>query len=525
MNVERGRPEPSLAPQRVRAMVTRDRNRLWAARRTVALVRSATVEAQRSKLPQMAAALAFRTIFGLIPMMVVGLVALNFFYTDKDIEGALRSAMTYSGLSSISVDQQEMGPFPEWDPRGGGTGVQPPPAAETPPVPGPDPAVGALPTTPTTGSERLDAWVADLVSRVRTVNLKAISAIGILFVIYAAIAMLVEIERAFNQIYRVPVGRSWVRRVMQYWTMLTLGAAGLTATFFVGQRFMGWLSHTAQFSGGDGEQTMAVAVLGYFTTVAISTALLLLMYMVVPNTRVKLLPGLAGAFIAALLWEAGKWGFTQYLHYSAFYARLYGSIALIPLFLLWVYLTWVIVLLGLQVSYYLQHARHSTVAQPVETIEPAVVDPAASLLLMGALAKSFETGKPSSPAQLAAAVAIQQGVVRQLLSGFAEAAMVLRVPGEDGADTFTLARPADKISAEDVLKIGDALANPPGRPVGALADRMRQARWAMVRGKSVAEVVDGGSTAVPPAELRVAAPPAREPPGLQPPNSPRVDLA
>ena len=516
MSVVRPGAESSRGPQRLRAIVATDRNHVRAARRTVALVRTATAEAQRSKLPQMAAALAFRTIFSLIPVMVVALVGLRFFYDDKDIAGALNQALEYSGISSIAVDQQEMGPFPPWDPRSGGAppgSVTPP--MEAPPVPGPDPVIGATPTQPTTGSDRLDEWLGDLVNRVSTVNLKAVSAIGILFVIYAAIGMLVEIERAFNQIYRVPVGRSWVRRIMQYWTLLTLGTLGLFATFYVGQKFMGWLTNAAQLSGPDGERTLAVAALGYFTTVAISTAMLLLMYMVVPNTKVRVWHALAGAFLAALLWEAGKWGFTQYLHYSAFYARLYGSIALIPLFLLWVYLTWIIVLVGLQVSYYLQHGRHQTVAQPAEVQEPAIVDPSASLMLMGALARSFEAGKPSPAAELAARVGVQPGIIRQMLSSLAEAGVALRIPGEDGDDRYTLARPTDKISAEEVLRIGETLANPTARPLDPIAERMRQARLDLVRNRSVAECLGMRAKPADEPEILVTTP--------EPPAPARVD--
>jgi membrane protein len=454
-------------------------------RRTVALVRSATAEAQRSKLPQMAAALAYRTIFGLIPMMVVALVALRFVYTDDDIKGALNRAMEYSGISTIALDQpppEEMGPFPEHDPRSRGQFAAKEPAVAAP---------GELPPSgtsaePTTGSERLDEWVQDLVLRVSSVNMRAISAIGILFVIYAALAMLVEIERAFNQIYRVPLGRSWVRRIMQYWTLLTLGAIGLATTFYVMGKFNTWVAQEAILGSGEGERTIGLAFLGYFTTVAISTALLLLAYTTVPNTKVKLLPALAGAFIAALMWEAGKWGFTQYLQYSAFYARLYGSIALIPLFLLWVYFTWMIVLVGLQVSYQLQHVRHATVAQPTEALGPTIVDPSASILIMGALARRFESGKQSTAKELAAELDVGLGLVKQMLAGLAEAGLVLRISTSGRDDLFTLARPADRIDSEDVLRIGEALANPSGKPLAAFGQRLLEARHALVRGRTLA---------------------------------------
>ncbi|HWQ28598.1 MAG TPA: YhjD/YihY/BrkB family envelope integrity protein, partial [Dehalococcoidia bacterium] len=143
-----------------------------------------------------------------------------------------------------------------------------------------------------------------------------------------------------------PAGRSWARRITQYWTLLTLGTILLFTTFYVGEKFKSWAADVGESTGLMGRGPVALAVIGYSVTVVISTLLLLLAYLTVPNTKVRWRPALVGAFVAAVLWEAGKWGFTQYLRYSAAYERIYGSIALIPLFLLWVYLTWLIVLLG-----------------------------------------------------------------------------------------------------------------------------------------------------------------------------------
>jgi membrane protein len=449
------------------------RSALDARRSTVGLVKSVNAEAQRSRLPQMAAALAFRTIFGMIPVMVVALVALRFFTTDEDIAAALNNALRFTGLSQIEVAPAEMGPFPE-DYY----------------LAHPQTAAGAAAVTTPTDAEatRLDQWIRSLVQRVSSINFKAVSLVGLAALLYAAIAMLVEIERAFNQVYRVPIGRSWARRVTQYWTLLTLGSIGLAATFYVGQRFTAWLGSVTRFGAQDNERQVSIVLLGYLTTVAISTSMLLLAYTVVPNTRVKLRPALAGALLAALLWEAGKLGFTQYLHFSRGYARLYGSIALIPLFMLWVYVTWLIVLVGLQFAYYLQHGRQKTVAQPSEALGPAIVDPGSSLAVMGALARRFEDGRPALPKDLAHELGLQEGIARQILSALAEAGHVLRVP-QGERDAYSLARPPDRTSAVEVLAIGEALANPSGKAPEGIAESLRLARTELVRGKSLGQVM------------------------------------
>jgi membrane protein len=451
----------------------------WHRGRAAKLLRDATVEAQRSRLPQMAAALSYRTIFGLIPVIVVALIALKAFTTDSDLADGINRALQYSGLAQIAVEDSpaNMGPFPE--------GEGPPAAASQ-------------------GAQRLDQWIKELVARVGDLKLRVVGWIGVIALLYAAISMLVEVERAFNQIYCVPVGRSWVRRVLNYWALLTLGAGALFATFYVGQRFQNEVVSWAARAGVNSSSAVFLAVLGYLTTTSISTVLFLLVYMAIPNTRVQIRSALVGAFVAALLWEAGKWGFTQYLRYSTGYARLYGSIALVPLFLLWVYFTWCIVLAGLNIAYYLQHGRRKGVARPVEQINPGVVDPGSAVALACVMARRFEKGEPSDAGTLAGQLNLQEGIVVQMLDRFVQSGIALRCKHRNDDGYFALARPADRLSAEEVLSVGEELIAQPAD--GTVAGAMRESRGQVVRGKTVADFLGERPSPSAPAPPALAGP-------------------
>ena len=89
--------------------------------------------------------------------------------------------------------------------------------------------------TPDPGQPTAPCWRMDLAAGVACsgIAFQAIGAIGVLMLIYAAISMLIEVERAFNDIYRAPTGRAWGRRIPLYWTVLTLGVIFILATFFV----------------------------------------------------------------------------------------------------------------------------------------------------------------------------------------------------------------------------------------------------------------------------------------------------
>jgi membrane protein len=249
-----------------------------------------------------------------------------------------------------------------------------------------------------------------------------------------------------------------------------------------------------------------------------------LAYITVPNARVRLLPALGGAVVAAALWEIGKWGFTQYLSFSAGYARLYGSIALIPLFLLWVYITWVIVLFGLSVSYYLQHGRRLARQQRQQAAlstlefdgEPAIVDPGAILALTVALARRFESGgRPAELGVLAADLSLSRVLTALFLERLVQAGMVHRVeppeaPTGAGAaqGLFVLARPPEQIDAQSVLNLAEGLVCPLGNPLLPVTQCLRRARHEAVRGRSLAWFLDQGEPAAAgiPAEAGVTLP-------------------
>ena len=407
------------------------------ATRTLCVAKQVALQIYRTPLPVMAAALAYRTIFGLIPVFVIGLVVLGAFATKDHVTQVVRDLLRYAGLTEIVIE-----PEPETTNFG---------------------AVGAgfLPIAPTEGgaaageeakgaAARLDAWVEQLVLNVREVKLVAIGLTGLAMLAYAALSFVVEIERAFNRIYHAPTGRSWPRRVTQYWTMLTLGSVFLVASFYVGGSFPGWVA----WIDGGGDRSALVPIAGFAVTVVISTGLLLFLYVTVPNTRVSVKTALAGAVLAALLWEGGKWGFTAFLQWSKNYARLYGAVALIPLFMLWVYVTWVIVLLGLQVSYILQTFRHGVLARVDSLDRPPVVDGATVIALAAHVAARFQGGRPVAPDEAARSLGLDPALAERLLEAMADEGLLHRVPAGRDEVRFALARPPESVRATEVMAVG-----------------------------------------------------------------------
>lgn len=156
----------------------------------------------------------------------------------------------------------------------------------------------------------------------------------------AALLTLGGIESTFNRIWRVPRARPPVMRLLVYWTLLTLGTLLLAAAL----GFTSYFVATSFQQAGDpaGLVQRALRLLPTLMTLGAFT----LAFMVVPNRRVEFRHALAGAALAAVLFEFTKLGLTLYLRNVPTYQQLYGALAVIPIFLIWVYLSWVAILLG-----------------------------------------------------------------------------------------------------------------------------------------------------------------------------------
>ena len=467
-------PEPPTESSRERAKASDAFPSTKRAHNAQRIARAAARDIWSTPLPRMAAALAYRTIFSLIPVLVIGLVVLGAFASDEQKTDAVNQILEFTGISDIAVEDAPLAT--EGDDAVGAESS----AAETP--------AAELPIADPAQSQRLDEWIRSLVDKVSGIKFGAIGLVGLATLFYAAISMLVEIEKSANNIFHAPSGRSWARRVPLYWTLITLGSVFLIATFAVGERVQSTLQ--SALSVDDGGSITALAI-SYAVTTMISTVLLLIVYTTMPNTKVRLRPAFAGALIGAILWEAGKWGFTTYLEFSTNYARLYGSIAIIPIFLLWVYLTWLIVLFGLHVSYLMQHVPDWTgVSRRGDDDGPAILDPAWVVEVLAGVARGFATGKPAAVEDIARRTDLDERLVLRILESLTQASLVHRVEAGEDEDRFTLARAPADIRADAALRVGHALAGG-SRDIAqhTALSRLRAAEVSVAAGLSLEDLI------------------------------------
>ncbi len=168
-----------------------------------------------------------------------------------------------------------------------------------------------------------------------------LTAAGLIGVIAAAILMMSAIDKAMNRIWRVEKRRSAVQSFMVYWTVITVGPFLVASSLVLSS----YLVALAEFTDVTDVSTVQQRLLTITPFVGVVLAFTFL-YAAVPNRRVPVLHALAGAVFAAALFEVAKYGFALFVTTVPTYEAVYGALAALPIFLIWIYVCWVVVLLG-----------------------------------------------------------------------------------------------------------------------------------------------------------------------------------
>lgn len=374
----------------------------------VDLVRHCSRELRENDAAEMAAALTYRTIFGLVPLLMVSMLAFRLFGDMETAARHLQSAAYAFFNYQVDAGRPEATAF----------------------------------------KQSLDERLLALMRGVSELSFEAIGAVGALLLIWAALGLLISLENAANRIYRAPRGRGWPARVGIYWTVLTLGPVLLLVVLYAAEY---WLSRAEALPVVGG----VFALLAEFGSLFGSFLVLTLLYKLIPNTRVRNRPALWGALVAAGLSEASKWAFGLYVSQALPYMRLYGAIGLIPLFLFWLYLGWLIILFGLEIAFTLQAMRGRVFERKDGRGGLSLADPQWLLPVMLALARRAGDGRPVSRQELAEDVDLRLDAVNELVTCLEAEGLVHHVAKRGSEVGVTLALSPERIPLARLMQIAE----------------------------------------------------------------------
>ncbi|TAM83778.1 MAG: YihY family inner membrane protein, partial [Candidimonas sp.] len=254
------------------------------------VLRYAARRAAEKELPQVAASLTFTTVLAIVPLLAIVLALFTAFPLFDDFRIALESFLT-ANLMPPTVSQNVMGYLSQF-------------AAQA----------------------------------------SRLTAIGLLFLLVTSTLLMATVEKAFNRIWHVTRRPPLRRRMLVYWAILTLGpilaGASLWATAAIARASFG---RSAQMAAGLGLALsfipLAVTGIGFAT-----------LFVTVPNRRILWKDAFAGGFCTAIALSVMKAGFAYYLVRFPSYTVIYGTFATLPIFLLWIYLSWMAVLFGATIT-------------------------------------------------------------------------------------------------------------------------------------------------------------------------------
>jgi len=305
----------------------------------------------------------------------------------------------------------------------------------------------------------------------------ALSIIGGLFLAVTAVALLNTVEGSFNAIWRVTERRSLLSKFTAFWSVITFSPILLGASLFLTSTF-----YTVEFVGDLLKHELIQSAINYILPVFLICVIIFLAYRVLPHTKVKVVPALIGAMIATALFSYARWGFGIYVTKYANFNKIYGILGTLPAFLIWVYISWVIVLFGSEVAYTFQYHRLELEEKRRSAGDP-LYNPYFGVRVVLALSHHFHEGKgPLSAVELASGLDVTYESVDGILSGLRKSNIVASV-GE-GRERFLPVRDPDHVTLKEIVEAmeGEHLVTaslPQDRQKEVIEEIFRSARGAL----------------------------------------------
>jgi len=284
---------------------------------------------------------------------------------------------------------------------------------------------------------------------INRINFGVLGVVGLLMLIYTSVSLIMKIEDSLNHIWRIKKGRSIVRRLSDYITILLIGpvlmfsAIGLTASFE---------------SNAIVQKVVSIEPLGTFVLLAgklipylFVFLVFTFIYLVIPNTKVKFKSAFIGGAIAGIAWQTTGWVFAFSVAKSTKYAAIYSSLAVLILFMLWLYVNWLIMLIGAQIAYCHQNLETLDLGKTIFQLSGKLKEKL-SFMVMYLIGYNFYYNKEKWTFDtLAIHLGLPQETVDTTISELKDKELILEV-GEDPAYYV----PAKAIEAITLTEIIDA---------------------------------------------------------------------
>jgi len=337
---------------------------------------------------------------------------------------------------------------------------------------------------------------ASVMQFVKNLRGDVLSSIGLVFLVYTVVTTIQKVESSFNYVWRVGRSRSLARRIGEYLSAMIVGPVLMAAAFGVlasahNSPFARWIDAVLPLQ-------WTFSILGKIVPYAVVTATFTVMYALIPNTRVKRSAALTGGIAAGALWALSGKMFTAFITYSSQLIAIYTGFAVVLTTLIWIYVSWLILLLGAQLAFYVQYPQYLRHGQEIAELIGGARERAA-LTIMILIGRDYARGDRRWTGSLLAAELDVPGAALDPVLGSLERAGLIAAT-ESGE--FLPGRDTRGILAVDVLDaarrqpLGRMSAEP--RTAAPAEELVREAEAAMhdcLAGRTLNDLIAAGTAA------------------------------
>jgi len=338
------------------------------------------------------------------------------------------------------------------------------------------------------GLDPLGEKGAEITSRViqfvNNLKVGALGAVGVAGLFYTTFSLIDKIEEALNHIWRVRQPRPLARKFTDYLSVVLVGPVLVFTAFATTASAQGhWLVQSILKIEPLGAAVVWATTLMPFVLICVGFSFL---YKFIPHTQVQFASALVGGITAGILWQVAGMIFASFVAGSARYSAVYSSFAILIIFLIWLYVGWLIVLVGSQVAYYHQHPSAYLTRLRWKQNTPAFREHLALTMLVHMTRRYLGQEPPYQEEELAAKLGVPLSALEDVVEDFIDFGLIYRTVEPKG---MMLGRPPDQVFVLEILQLVCHKEYPPGKPEAK--DRDPVGRILEQRDEAIRETLHG----------------------------------
>lgn len=343
------------------------------------------------------------------------------------------------------------------------------------------------------GDKRFDI-VSNIMGFIENVNVGVLGAFGFAILIYSVVSMMHKIERSFNYTWQIKRDRNVSQRFRDYLSVVFVGPLLIFLSVAITTSANTTVAITYIESLPKG--STAVGLISDFIPYVIMSFGFAFIYMFLPNTRVKMLPAFVGGLVTAIIWKIMGWGVANFVANSASSIAIYSAFASVMILMVWMYVGWLVLLIGASVSFYFQNPQYILVRRDSMHLNGENSESLA-LSLLYLIGLHYQKKLPVwNTDSLGRRLRIAPHLVDDMLDFLVSQNYIVRA-GEDESDIYP-AQPLDQIMIKQVFRRVRELSLDGQRereirgeqPIAALLDHLREAIDERFGNKTLKDIVD-----------------------------------